>query len=46
MALVLAGSVGDADKHASDVTSLIFKNNKLYSAADDGKIKVGQNLLY
>ncbi|XP_018332230.1 type II inositol polyphosphate 5-phosphatase 14-like [Agrilus planipennis] len=30
----------DGDKHTSDVNALIFANNKLYSGANDGKIKV------
>lgn len=30
----------DGDKHILDITSLLYHHNKLYSAADDGKIKV------
>lgn len=30
----------DADKHTSDVNSLIYYKDKLYSGGDDGKIKV------
>jgi len=30
----------DCDKHASQVNTLIYHNNRLYSGADDGKIKV------
>lgn len=40
MPLNLAATVKDADKHEYDVTSLIYKNGKIYSAADDGKIKM------
>jgi len=31
---------GDGDRHSSDVNSLLFHQGKLYSGADDGKIKV------
>ncbi|GLV44215.1 uncharacterized protein CBL_12489 [Carabus blaptoides fortunei] len=40
MPLNLAATVKNADKHEYDVTSLIYKNGKIYSAADDGKIKM------
>lgn len=31
----------DADKHEFDVNFLLYKKGKLYSAGDDGRIKVG-----
>lgn len=30
----------DAEKHEFDITTLLFLDDKLYSAGDDGKIKV------
>lgn len=30
----------DSDKHEFDVNHILFHKGKLYSAADDGKIKV------
>ncbi|KAJ8959946.1 hypothetical protein NQ317_002011 [Molorchus minor] len=39
MSLRISCRVDDADKHENDITSLIYKNGKLYSGADDGKIK-------
>lgn len=38
--LKVAASIDAADKHDYDVTSLVFAKGKLYSASDDGKIKV------
>lgn len=32
--------VGEGDKHSSDINTLLFHKGKLYSGADDGKIKV------
>jgi len=39
MPLTILTCTSDAEKHELDITSLIFYNNKLYSGADDGKIK-------
>ncbi|KAJ8959945.1 hypothetical protein NQ317_002010 [Molorchus minor] len=39
MSLRVGCRADDADKHISDVTSLLFKNGKLYSGGNDGKIK-------
>lgn len=39
----IVGKVEDKEKHELDVNYLLYTKNKLYSAADDGKIKVGQN---
>lgn len=40
MTLRLLSKVDDRDKHDEDVNSLVFANGKLYSGANDGKIKV------
>uniref|UniRef100_A0A1Y1JRX2 Uncharacterized protein n=2 Tax=Photinus pyralis TaxID=7054 RepID=A0A1Y1JRX2_PHOPY len=40
MPLQIKSRVNDTEKHSLDITALIFNNNKLYSASDDGKIKV------
>lgn len=40
MPLKIATQTSDLDKHEYDVNALVFCNNKLYSGADDGKIKV------
>ncbi|KAK5650971.1 hypothetical protein RI129_002000 [Pyrocoelia pectoralis] len=40
MPLEIKSRASDTEKHNLDITSLIFYNNKLYSASDDGKIKV------
>lgn len=40
MPLQVRTRADDADKHANDVNALIYRNGKLYSGADDGKIKV------
>uniref|UniRef100_A0AAG5CS56 WD repeat-containing protein 55 homolog n=1 Tax=Anopheles atroparvus TaxID=41427 RepID=A0AAG5CS56_ANOAO len=31
---------GDADKHSSDITSVLFHNDHVFSAGGDGKVKV------
>lgn len=50
MPLKVVDGTEDSVKHALDITALVFHNNKLYSASDDGKIKVrrsfGFNLIY
>lgn len=40
MPLKVACRASDTDKHEWDVTFLLFHKGKLYSASDDGKIKV------
>jgi hypothetical protein len=40
MPLTITASAGNQDKHLSEIYALIFHNDKLYSAAVDGKIKV------
>ncbi|CAH1155204.1 unnamed protein product [Phaedon cochleariae] len=40
MPLRIGCRADDIDKHEFDVNSLLFHNGKLYSAADDGKIKM------
>lgn len=40
MPLHVSTRADDADKHANDVNALIYRQGKLYSGADDGKIKV------
>ncbi|ENN79626.1 hypothetical protein D910_06065, partial [Dendroctonus ponderosae] len=40
MSLKVACRAGDSDKHDFDITFLLFHDGKLYSAADDGKIKL------
>ncbi|XP_030755771.1 myosin heavy chain kinase D-like [Sitophilus oryzae] len=40
MPLTVACRAGDADKHDKDVNALLFHKGKLYSAGDDGKIKL------
>ena len=32
--------VNEAEKHSSDITCLLYYHDKLYSGANDGKIKV------
>lgn len=34
----------DGDKHIYDVNCMIYHKGKLYSGADDGKIKVRRNI--
>jgi hypothetical protein len=40
MPLVITASPNNQDKHLSEIYALLFHNDKLYSAAVDGKIKV------
>lgn len=40
MPLQIRALASDADKHSYDVNSLLYHEGKLYSAADEGKIKV------
>lgn len=40
MPLHVSTRADDADKHASDVNALVYAKGRLYSGADDGKIKV------
>lgn len=40
MTLRLLSKVDDRDKHNEDINSMVFVNGKLYSGANDGKIKV------
>jgi hypothetical protein len=40
MPLAITASASDQDKHLGEVYAVIFHNDKLYSAAVDGKIKV------
>ncbi|KAF7268835.1 uncharacterized protein LOC143195514 [Rhynchophorus ferrugineus] len=40
MTLIVACRASDDDKHYKDVNTLMFHKGKLYSASDDGKIKV------
>lgn len=40
MSLRIDCRADDPDKHEFDVNHLLFHKGKLYSAADDGKIKV------
>lgn len=40
MSLKLSATIAAEDKHDYDVTSLLYVKGKLYSASDDGKIKV------
>lgn len=42
MPLQMLETVSESDKHEYDITSLLFKDNNVYSSSDDGKIKVGQ----
>ncbi|XP_018332202.1 myosin heavy chain kinase D-like [Agrilus planipennis] len=43
MTLSIKCRADDNDKHSSDVSCLLHHKSKLYSAADDGKIKVWSN---
>lgn len=36
----ISSRVDDANKHENDVSALVYTKGKLYSGADDGKIKV------
>ncbi|XP_063227807.1 F-box and WD repeat domain-containing 11-A-like isoform X3 [Bacillus rossius redtenbacheri] len=40
MSLRVTATVSETDKHSNDVTGLCFHDGKLYSAAEDGKVKV------
>ncbi|XP_050304053.1 myosin heavy chain kinase D-like isoform X2 [Anthonomus grandis grandis] len=40
MSLKVSCRASDSDKHEWDITHLLFHKGKLYSAADDGKIKL------
>nr|XP_022906761.1 myosin heavy chain kinase C-like isoform X1 [Onthophagus taurus] len=40
MPLNIITKSSDDDKHSADINSLIHKNGKIYSGADDGKIKM------
>lgn len=40
MPLGVTSRVDDANKHNGDVNALVYSKGKLYSGADDGKIKV------
>lgn len=41
MPLHVSTRADDVDKHVNDVNALVYAKGKLYSGADDGKIKVG-----
>lgn len=45
MVLKVTQKVSEADKHSADVTILFSRNGKLYSGANDGKIKVKNKTL-
>lgn len=42
MPLHVSTRADDADKHSNDVNALVYVKGKLYSGADDGKIKVNK----
>lgn len=39
MPLHVSTRADDIDKHSNDVNALVYAKGKLYSGADDGKIK-------
>jgi hypothetical protein len=45
MPLTITAEASDQDKHVGEVYAVIYHNDKLYSAAVDGKIKVKNNFL-
>lgn len=40
MVYEITATVGEEDKHTADVSVLYFRNGKLFSGGNDGKIKV------
>lgn len=46
MPLKVLTRADDSEKHEWDINCLLFHNGKLYSGADDGKIKVKTNVLH
>lgn len=42
----MTASVSEAERHLRDVVALTFRNGKLYTGADDGKIKVTKAIMY
>ncbi|KAF5281949.1 hypothetical protein FQA39_LY00473 [Lamprigera yunnana] len=45
MPLTIQSQVNEEEKHEFDITALVCYDNKLYSASDDGKIKIWDNNL-
>lgn len=46
MSLKVTASASEAERHLRDIVTLAFHNGKLYTGADDGKIKVKINKIY
>lgn len=40
MPLAITAEASDPDKHSGEVYAVLYHNDKIYSAAADGKIKV------
>lgn len=43
MPLEIRAIVDESQKHEFDINQILYKDGKLYTAADDGKVKVSQN---